>query len=41
MGNILKVSHISADVGLDMNVDLIMAGVQDYVKNYLLTNKYL
>lgn len=32
MGNILKVSHISADVGLDMNVDLIMARAEQLVK---------
>jgi glycerol-3-phosphate responsive antiterminator len=32
MGNILKVSHISADVGLDMNVDLIMARADQLVK---------
>lgn len=32
LGNILKVSHISADVGLDMNVDLIMARAEQLVK---------
>lgn len=32
MGKILKVSEISADVGLDMNVDLIMARAEQLVK---------
>jgi chromosome segregation ATPase len=32
MGSILKVAQISADVGLDMNVDLIMARAEQLVK---------
>ncbi len=32
LGNVLKVSEISADVGLDMNVDLILARAEQLVK---------
>ena len=33
MGKVLKVSEISADVGLDMNVDLILARAEQLVKS--------
>jgi chromosome segregation ATPase len=32
MGNILKVNEISADIGLDFNVDLLMARAEQLVK---------
>lgn len=32
MGSILKISQISADVGLDMNIDLILARAEQLVK---------
>jgi DNA repair exonuclease SbcCD ATPase subunit len=33
IGNILKISQISADVGLDMNVDIILARVEQLVRS--------
>ena len=33
VGNIMKISQISADVGLDMNVDLIIARIEQLVKS--------
>ncbi|RNA25983.1 coiled-coil domain-containing protein, partial [Brachionus plicatilis] len=32
IGNVLKISQISADIGLDMNIDLILARVEQLVK---------
>lgn len=32
VGNVLKISQISADIGLDMNIDLILARVEQLVK---------
>ncbi|CAF0745813.1 unnamed protein product [Brachionus calyciflorus] len=32
IGNVLKISQISADIGLDMNIDLILARVEQLIK---------
>ncbi len=32
MGHILKIDHISADVGLDMNVDILIARAEQLIK---------